>query len=191
MADVVPSVSGISLNHFVGALREIYGPEWVRAGLDRLDAETRMQVEQATALMWVPLEVLRVAVDAWAETGNVSADEITRRGVQLSVRKSFATVWRVLLTVTTDSALIARAPLLWSRTRNVGRIAPEVKSARHARLTLTDYPTRHERQIYSIAVAFEAFFELTGRKPATCKYRRTSDGAVFDVTWGAPPAPPR
>jgi hypothetical protein len=184
MADVVPSASGTSVSNFVAALREIYGDAWVNAGLERLDAETRIQVEQAAALMWVPLEVLRRSVDAWAEANDVSADEITRRGVQLSVKRSFKTVWRILMTVTTDSALIARAPLLWSKARNVGKIHAERRAGRNARLTLTEYPRCSERQIYSLAVALEALFELTGRKRAACKFRRTLDGAVFDVAWG-------
>jgi hypothetical protein len=191
MGEIVPSVSGTSMSTFTDALRDIYGQAWVDAGLARLDSERRMQVQQSTALMWIPLETLRLAVDAWSEASGVSANEITRLGVQLAVKKSFATVWRLLLTFTTDSALIARVPMLWNKSRNVGHAVAEIRGTGHGRITLTGFPNPTDRQIYSVSVAIATFLELTGRKPARCNYRLTHDGAIFDATWGTDPNPRR
>lgn len=186
MSTNVPSVSGISMANFRDALVSIYGADAVRSGLARLDPESRILVEQASAHAWIPATVLADAVDAWALAAETDARELTERGVRLGVRTGFATIWRLLLRVTTDEALIARTPSIYSRTRNVGELKAELRLPRLARLTLTGWSEITDRQLYSLAVSFEEILEITGRTHARAHYRRTADGGIFDVSWGEP-----
>lgn len=184
MTEVVPSISGVSMSHFRDAVGALYGDDVVRAGLARLDPESRLLVEAASAYAWVPMTVLTEIVDAWALDARVDPNELTERGVRLGVRTSFATIWRLLLRVTTDEIMIQRTPSIYARTRNIGELKAELRLPGLARLTLTGWPNPTDRQLFSLVVGLEEVLELTGRTHARTNYRRAPDGAVFDLSWG-------
>jgi hypothetical protein len=190
-AEVVQCVSGVSLMHFRDAVAKLFGREVIVRGAARLAPEERAQLEALSAIGWVPVETLAHAVDAWAEAAGVSAEELTVRGVREATRQSFATVWRVLLRLTTDDALVARAPLLYARVRNAGTLGVTALGARDAQLALTGWRDSTERQLLSLAVSFETILELTGRPHARCTFKRTSDGGTFRLRWGDPSLPER
>lgn len=189
--DVEQCVAGGTLHGFAEALGELYGRPMVEAGLARLPLEERIQVEQAKAQLWVPIGILGRAVDAWAIASGVSDEELTVRGVRLSTRNTVNHLFRVLLRVTTDEALIARTQALYSRVRNVGTLSAQVRGPQSARLTLTGWRNGTDRQLLSFVVAVETLLELTGRPHARSKVRRTSDGGVMDLSWGDPAVPGR
>jgi hypothetical protein len=191
VTEVVQSVSGLSMMNFKEAVGRLFGPLVVERGLARLAPTEREQLETMTPVVWVPVVTLAHAVDAWSEEAGVSPEELTVRGVRESTRRSFATVWRVLLHFTTDDALITRAPLLYARTRNAGVLSVELRAPRDAQLVLSRWRDTTDRQLLSLAVAFETVLELTGRPHARCTFRRTSDGGVFRLRWGDPSVPER
>jgi hypothetical protein len=190
-AEVAQSVSGLSMIAFRDAVAKLFGSEVVERGLLRLLPEERIELETMTPVVWVPVVTLAHAVDAWAEEAGVSPEELTVRGVRESTRQSFATVWRVLLHFTTDEALVTRAPMLYARTRNAGVLTVTSYGAHDAQLVLSRWRDTTERQLLSLAVAFETVLDLTGRAPARCTFKRTSDGGVFRLRWGDPSLPER
>ena len=191
MSEVVQSVSGLSMMNFRDAVSRQFGPSLAARGLERLDPTKRQQLETMTAVDWIPVETLASAVDAWADEANVSPEELTIRGVRESTRHSFATVWRLLLRLTTDEALITRTPLIYARARNAGTLTADMRGPRNARLVLREWRNPTDRLLLSLAVAFETVLELTGRYHARCTFKRTSDGGVFQLQWGDPSVPPR
>ena len=191
MSEVVQSVSGLSMMNFRDAVSRQFGPSLAARGLERLDPTKRQQLETMTAVDWIPVETLASAVDAWADEANVSPEELTIRGVRESTRQSFATVWSVLLRLTTDEALVTRTNLIYARSRNVGKLTSELRGPRSARLVRTEWRNPTDRQHLSLAVAFETVMELTGRYHARCTFKRTSDGGIFQLQWGDPSVPPR
>jgi len=191
MTEVVQSVSGMSMMYFKGAVVELFGAGVLERGIAQLDPVMRAQMETTTAVAWVPADTLSRAAELWAAEAGVSPEELTARCVRESTRRSFGTVWRVLLYFTTDEALVARAPLLWSRTRNAGVLTVELRSPREARLLLSQWRTTLDRQLLSIAVGFEAILEITGRPHARCAYKRTPDGGSFHLRWGDASIPER
>lgn len=184
MSELVQSVSGSSMHGFMEALATLYGRPMIDAGLARLPLDERIQVEQAFAQMWVPVEILAHAVDAWAEVSGISDEELTRRGVRLSTRNAVSTLWRMLFRVTTDEALITRTPILYSRIRNVGQMTSHLRAEREARVVLTGWRRGTDRQLLSLAVAIESILECSGRPRVRSTWKRTSDGGVIDLSWG-------
>jgi hypothetical protein len=191
MTEVVQSVSAVSMMHFKDAVETLFGANVVRGGLERMAPARRQHLETMTGVGWIPVDTLACAVDAWAEEARVSPEELTVRGVRYATRHSFATVWRVLLHFTTDAALIARTPMIYSRSRNAGLLTAEMRQPRDARLVLSRWRDTTDRQLLSLAVAFETILELTGRAHARCGFKRTHDGGVFQLRWGDPSIPER
>jgi hypothetical protein len=176
---------------FQEAIGRLFGAGVVKRGLARLDPAERAQLETLTTVGWVPVTTLAHAVDEWSSEAGVSDHELTVRGVRESTRSTFTTVWRVLLHFTTDEALVTRAPLLYSRTRNAGTLTVTSYTARDAQLVLTRWRDPTDRQLLSLAVSFETVLELTGREPARCTFKRTQDGGAFRLRWGNASLPPR
>jgi hypothetical protein len=181
---VVQCCSGVTMVNYRDAVAKLYGPDVVSRGLARLAPDARFQLETMTTTGWIPMETVGAATEAWAEAAGVSPEELTVRAVRESVRHTFATVWRVLLRFTTDSALMARTPLLYKRIRNAGVLTVELRAPYEARLELTRWQNPTDRQLLSLATAIETVLELAGRTEVRCTFKRTADGGVFQLRWG-------
>jgi hypothetical protein len=181
---VTPSLAGTSVVHFMSAIRSQYGEDALRRGLARLEPAARTILEEASPMGWIPMDVVGQAVDLWAAEAGVTGEELTRLGVRLATKESFNTVFKIFLRLNTDEALIARTPLIYAKTRNIGHLAVEEATTGAARLVLTEWPDVTERQLLSIATAIETLLEITGRTNPSVKGRRVEGGGVFVLRWG-------
>jgi hypothetical protein len=184
--DGEPAVAGTSVLHFVEAMESLHGTRAIRTALDKLDPTYREQIETATPLAWVPAAILGAYVEALAEVIGISADRLSEEGTRIATMKSFGTVWRIFLRITTDEALISRTPLIYSKTRSVGRMSVDSYRRGHATLSLVGWPGITDRQLRSMAVSIETILTMTGRKHVACRTQTSSDGGRFDLTWGEP-----
>src|SRR5829696_3641612 len=105
-----PCLSGAlacSLREVAG---DLLGAETVARALERVPSPLRSAYENAVPVGWVPLPVVEITfTELAAEVGSHIAElheRVARRSVELTIRK----FWRVLLRVTTDSALVSRTP---------------------------------------------------------------------------------
>src|SRR6476646_8996301 len=112
--DVVPSASGISVLDLRAALEEIVGKDVVGQALASLPPETRSEFVEITALSWVPLTTISKVVDTVAARAGRNPERLIDDAVQRAVERTFKTVWRLMLRFTTDTALINRAPVVYS-----------------------------------------------------------------------------
>lgn len=183
---MVQSVAGNTLHSFRLAVGEIYGDAVVQRGLAMLDPDARLAVEQASSLFWVSMDTLRRVVDAWSTAASVTPEELTERAVRVSTRRNFNTILRAFLYFTSDEALVKRAPLLYARIRNAGKLTIEYEGRGRARALLTEWRNGTDRQMLSLGVSFEELLLFTGREHARCTFKRTHDGAIFDLQWGDP-----
>jgi len=185
-----PSLAGTSVVHFTNAVRTLYGDDVVRAGLDRLPDESRRTIAEATTVGWIPNVHFGLAIEAWAGAARVPIDELVRKAARLATKESFGTVFRVFLRLTSDEALIARTPMIFSKTRNVGALNVARFAPGSATLVLSKWPEVSDRQVTSIESSIETLLEMTGRSHPVVRGRREADGAVFELRWGRSIAPP-
>jgi hypothetical protein len=104
---------------------------------------------------------------------------VARLGVERTVSK----LWRPLLRLTTDAALVKRIPLLHSKTYDTGKMEARVPIPLRGEITLRDWPTIPEIDIVALASGTEAVLGVAGRKDAKVRYERTREGAFFVATW--------
>jgi hypothetical protein len=165
------------------ALQDIVGEGVFQAALATLRPEIREQFEPVTPLTWVPVEVIHTAVARIAEHAGRSFDELLDAAAERAAEKTLRTAWRMLLRVTADRALVRRAPVLYSKWRNVGRL--EVRSATDGRveLMLVEWPGMDDRSIRTLGVTIGTVMRLAGRKQVRVQSVATPDGARYSVFW--------
>lgn len=158
-----------------------------QAALDRalatLPADAAREYSAVTALSWVPLTTLAAVIDAVAREVGREPEAFFDGIVRKTTERSFTTLFRVLLHFTTDHALITRTPIIYARTRNVGKLEATIVAPGVARLRLTEWPSIAERNARSIAIGIETVLTLSGRRNVRWTWSRSADGANFELRW--------
>jgi hypothetical protein len=159
------------------------GSETIALARAALTHEQRAELESVTAVSWVRMSTSSAFINA---TGAVSGrdpeplvDEASRRATV----RTFKTVWRMLLRLTTDEALVKRTPMIYSRTRNVGQLDSRMIAPGSAELILSRWPDPPPRQLRLIGIGVEVALNLAGRRDARCEHERKRDGARYTLTW--------
>ncbi len=171
--------------HFIDAVATLRGRDVVDAGLARLDPAVRAQVDALGPLTWVPSTVMGDIVEVLAAAAGVTPEALIDEAVRVATRTSFNTVWRILIRLTSREALVARTPLIYAKTRNVGELSVVESRNGAARLALRGYPDVSDRQLQAIAVSIETILDMTGRRGARCRWSKSDGGGTFELTWGA------
>jgi hypothetical protein len=182
-AEIVPSASGISVLDLRAALEEIVGADVVANALTSLPAEIRSEFVEITALSWVPMTTITRVVDAVAVAARKNPERLIDEAVRRAVERTFKTVWRVMLRFTTDAALIARTPVVYSLSRNIGRLTSRIVAPGKAEVTLNDWPGVSARQVRTLGISIVTVVTLAGRKEVSVTSTPTADGAVFQLSW--------
>jgi len=151
--------------------------------LARVPPEARHEYENITAITWVTYETLRVVHDTVADIMGVDAEVLAERVARLCVERSFTTVWRVLLRITSDEAIVVRTPMFYSRSRNIGTMSARIIEPGRSESIVSGFPTMPDRDIMVLAVSVETVLTLAGRRDVKCRGERSPDGAIFFSRW--------
>jgi hypothetical protein len=182
--DVVPSIASTSVLHFIDAVSSTHGSEVVAAAFERLAPAVRAEIESLAPLAWTKAQTMAELVEALAECAGVTPEALVDQCVRVATRTSFNTVWRILIKLTTAEALVARTPMIYAKSRNVGVLTVVSSGDGEARLELGGYPEVSERQLLALAVSIETILDMTGRRRAQCRWAKSADGGTFSLTWG-------
>lgn len=182
---VEPSTSGTAVRDLGWALGEIAGRERVQVALARLPREVREAFVHGPAMPWVPLRVTTAVVDAIAAEAGLDAEDLVDRAIRRSTERTLSTVWRVLLRFTSDKAILDRTPMMWERTRNVGRLEVVSLEPGCSVLKVEGWPGMPQRHARILAINIETVLQCAGRECVRCHWKRTPDGAVYQTTWRA------
>jgi hypothetical protein len=180
---VVPSTAGTSILDLLDSYREIVGAETVERALASLPEDLRGKVSALTRLSWLPVADLSVVIDAVGRAAGRDPDELLHRAARLATDRSFKKIWRVMLRLTSDEALIARTPSMYLLSRNVGSLSARVVQPGRAELTLTGWPDVSDRHLRTLGISIARVVELAGRRDPSIQVHRTPDGAVYTLTW--------
>ena len=182
-AKVVPSAAGTTVQALKNALAELVGVNVFAEALATLPSNVREAFEPATPMSWVPVEVIHVVVARVAERAGRSFDDLMDEAVQRAGEKTLRTAWRMLLRVTADRALMSRAPILYSKWRNIGRLEASGMDRGRVELVLSEWPGMDPRSIRSLAITIETVLRLAGRRQIKVVSQSKPDGAKYSVTW--------
>jgi post-segregation antitoxin (ccd killing protein) len=169
--------------HLFKALEELVGSEVYRTALESLPAAVRSEMDAITAVSWAPITLIADVVEEIARCAGLEVEGLVDRAVRRAAERSLKTVWRVFLRVAPDDALIKRAGLLYSRSRNVGQLHARMAAPGHAELLLSDWPNIPERQLRAIGINIESALTLAGRHDVRVRAERSVDGCRYELRW--------
>jgi hypothetical protein len=177
-----PSVNGTNVVLSRRVMESLVGADVVARAIASLPREVTEAYENV-GVGWVPVPVVDAATHAIARQSGWTAERLVRESARQSVETLLRGLWRVMLRFTSDEALMARTPLLYSKTFNAGRLESRFENARHADVTQSGWPGISDLQLLGLATGIETVLRCAGRIDAKVIWKRTPTGASFTATW--------
>ena len=178
-------VSGALVCSLRDVVCESVGEEVVGRALARVPEEIRMRYEFATTMGWVPIDTMEKVFSAIAAELGRSLDELHESVARRSIERTMQTVWRVLLRFTSDRALVSRAPVLFAKAYNRGRLEASFPKPCVAEVRLYDWPDPPAWPLRATRIGIETALRLGNRKNVVVRAARAAGGATFTATWEA------
>ncbi len=181
-----PSVNGANVILNRRALETLVGVEVVARALASVPHELSDAYANVTAVGWVPVRAVEAVVGAVAAAEPAwTPERLCQETARFAVQNLMNGLWRVILRFTSDSALVARTPLLYSKTYNVGRLESIIPRPGIAEVTQSGWPEITDLQLVSLAAGIETVLRCAGRSDARVTFKRTPMGASFTGLWSA------
>jgi hypothetical protein len=146
---------------------------------------TRAELRALTSIGWIEAELIKSVFVAAAQVTGLPAELVHRNAVRAGVEQTFRSLWRLLLRVTTDSALVSRTPLFYAKTYDTGTLRARITAPGRAELVLEGWPSAEEFSMRGLAIGIETTLLLAGRQGAKVTFEHTPDGARFAASWRA------
>ena len=183
--DEPPRLSGQSLLDMRWAFEKQLGKERVAAAIERVAEPHRSAYREATPISWVAYDTVVAAHEQVAIEAGTTMEQLLEVAVPRAVERAFSTVYRVLVRFTSDEAIIARTPLIYSRSRSKGTMTSRILSPGVAMAEVTGWPGMPPRDVRALGLSIRTVLELSGRQAVSVIGERTSSGARYDVRWKA------
>lgn len=181
--DEPPKLSGQAVRDLSWAFRQTLGDEVVDAGFAAAPAAAREAYTTASPLSWVAYADVLAVHEALAEAGHTTMEAMLDEAVPLAVEHAFKTVWRILLRMTGDAALVKRTPLIYSKSRSKGEMTASIEGPGRAVAEVRGWAKMPPRDIRSLGLSIETMLRIAGREGVVAIGRPTADGAHFEVRW--------
>ena len=178
-----PMIRGaIVLNNLVG-FEDVVGREVVARALGSLPGGL---VEEARAIVpaaWVRAELVDALFSAIAHEAGRTPEDLFPLAIERGVQRTLHTVWRALMHLSTDAAIVKRTPSLFSRSYSRGRLTADFTGEGTADVELVEWPDVSRFRLIAIASGIRAVLRVAGRKDVRVTSERTSEGAKFRARW--------
>jgi hypothetical protein len=166
-------------------LRRQIGDAAYERTMASLSGSIRTDLQALTAIGWIDVELIKAVFVAAAQVTGQAAEVVHRNAVKAGVEQTFRSVWRLLLRVTTDNALVTRTPMFYAKTYDTGSLTARIVSPGRAELVLSGWPDAEEFCMRGLAIGIETTLTLAGRQGVRVSFDRTTDGARFAAVWRA------
>ena len=177
------SVSGAVIKQHRTVMEERYGAAVVLRALERISPTERDEIERAMAIGWVPIDAQIAFFEAVAAELDRSVTNVQDEIAGETAERNLRTVWRMLLRLTTDEALVARTPILYSKNYRQGALEAGILRPGQAKLVLSAWPDVPDFTLRGLRHGIEAVLRLAGRRDSRVYYERRPDGAEFYAVW--------
>jgi hypothetical protein len=178
-----PCVSGALACGLRVVVSEIAGTGAVARALEHVPADTRSTYQNALPVGWVPIHVMETVFAEIAKELHTTVAELHTLVARRSIEQTMRTFWRMLLSITTDSALVSRTPVIFARSYNRGRLEARIVERGRAAIALQDWPDVPEWPLRATRIGIETVLTIAGRRDVRVTSSRTRAGAAFTATW--------
>ena len=103
--------------------------------------------------------------------------------MRTAIGRTIGKFWRALLAKVWDGAIVKRAPILYSKTFDVGQLVVVSFDKEQAELMVTGWNHMPEYDAIGLAAGMEALLEYSGRRGVHAKHARNGENMAFSLTW--------
>ncbi len=178
-----PTISGALITQHRAILVELVGEDALGRALQMLPPADREAIQGATSLSFVPI---RVADAMYRAIGRASGRDYVHLHEQVSrmaVDRALKTIWRLLLRFTSDEALVARTPVIFTKAFPQGVLNTRIVGPGRAEIRVESWPNMPEYAIRGTRVAVESVLRLAGRSNVKITVEGSPDGCIYHTTW--------
>lgn len=181
--DDEPCMSGALACGLRDVALEIAGAPAIARALGRVPPEPKRSYEDLLPVGWVPIATMEAVFSQIALELCTSVPELHVQVARRSVERTMRTLWRVLLRVTTDAALVSRTPAMFARSYNRGRLEARITRPGRAEIELLDWSDVPDWPLRATRIGVETVLTIAGRRPLDVLCTRTHTGALFVASW--------
>lgn len=178
---MAPRVSATLLLDQRRVSEELVGNEVVERALGAIPEPHRGELLSLAAGGWCSVAAGQAFHRAMAEALGRPLADWQKIVVQRGIERTFSTVWRIFLRLTSTDAIVKRTAMVFAKTYDTGSLTARELGVGHLELALTGWADVPEYELRGIALGVEAVLKLAGRKNAAVLFTRQPGGARFDV----------
>jgi len=176
-----PRVSAAIVLDQLKVAEELLGREATARALAGMPPAAREEVAALLPVSWCTLTTADAIHEAIAREAGENVDLWHRRMVREGMERTFSTIWRFFLRLTSIEQITKRAATMYGKSFDHGEMTAERVGPGHIVMTLRGWPGVPDRELTAIEVSTEIVIRLSGRPRGTVRVTRTADGARFDV----------
>ncbi|MCC6876646.1 MAG: hypothetical protein IT378_20250 [Sandaracinaceae bacterium] len=176
-------ISGASICAQREAIKKKLGAAHYAQFLERLDPGDRAAWTSATSVGWLPIELADHTIRVAAQVAGAEHDSFRDTILGMSIEGSFKTIWRLLISLTSDEALIARSGSFVRRAFDRGEAAARLLSPGSGEFVVSQWPDMPDRALHGLRIATQKILELSGRHNVHVTVSRLPDGARYRMSW--------
>jgi hypothetical protein len=158
-------------------MKRVVGEDTFRRGLEAVAAEQRSEYEAVSLLSWCRATTATAVTRAVALEAGRMPEAFMRDVVVAGFGMVLRTLWRILMTNSTDEALIRRAGRLYSKTVDKGVLKVLEHSPGLVVLDVLGWPEVDDLDIVALTAGVEAALLSAGRTCVDVRAERTEHGA--------------
>jgi hypothetical protein len=185
VAHTEPTISGALITQHRAILVEIVGEQVLTRALATLPPADLDSLLGATSVSFIPIRVAEALYRAIGRESGRDYVAIHEQVSRTAVDRALKTIWRLLLRFTSDEALVARTPVIFTKAFPQGVLVPRVTGRGQAEIRVTEWPNMPEYAIRGTRVAIESVLRLAGRMAVKLTVEPAHDGCVYRASWTA------
>ena len=178
-----PCISGTVLLDQRRIIDELLGADVLERALGRLPADMQDEYRELTSLSWCRATTASALIYALADESEKNARKLQAEIVRRGIEHTLKTVWRVLMRLTTDEALIRRTTLIYSKSINTGEIRVHATEKGVAHIYQTGWAEMTELDFIGLATGIETVLRLAGRDEVHVKWDGTAPHIHYVASW--------
>ncbi|MEO8876612.1 MAG: hypothetical protein ABI461_13560, partial [Polyangiaceae bacterium] len=184
-ATTTPRLSGSILLEQIQIATKEYGEEAIARAKASLPEKTRAALADLLTITWIETAMAQEIKDTIAREVGQDPIAFQKWVVRSAIGGVIGKFWRVLLARVSDGAIVKRAPIIYSKTFDVGRLEVTTFDGRAATLRVVGWNDMPDYDAIGLAAGIEAVLEYAGRKGARVTFARSGEIMGFSLTWDA------
>ena len=172
----------IVLNNLVG-FEDVVGRDTVARAIASLPGPLVEEARAIVPVAWVRADLVDALFSAIAHEAGRQPEELFPVAIERGVQRTLHTVWRALMHLSSDAAIVKRTPALFARSYNRGRLSATFGGDGTAEVELVEWPDVSRFRLIAISAGIRAVLRVAGRKDVVVAIERTAEGAKFRAGW--------